>query len=329
MAEAEAAAKVESTSDRDAIARGRRLADGLMKPPAARMAAAGPAPKRNLLIAIGDSWFNYWPRGDVLDVLEDRLQRTIDRSAKAGRKLTEMLYPEPMSLLDEPLPPGEADGAEIGWLTKRLLEMTADERQRLQAILVSAGGNDVAGAGDVLSDVVKRKGAYWPEGPLDQHRLEEVVDVRLRGHYLTLVACIARACEAVNLGRRVPILLHGYDYPVPDGRGVLGVSWLRKPLEDLGYTQLLERVDILRQLIEKLNEMQKKLVTFVAAQPDLQAFVDLRHVDLRGTLNSDKGYTVHWQNELHPTIPFGFGEVSKKFVAELLALTRAAPGGRT
>lgn len=315
----------ETEADRDAIQRGRDLADGLLKRPAAPVPRAAVAPARDLLFAIGDSWFNYWPRGDILDVLEDQLHHTIERKAKAGRKLTEMLYQQPPSLLGTALPPSKTDGAEISWLTKRLVAMTADEKQRLQAILVSAGGNDVAGDRDVLMDMVNQKDPNGGNEWLNESNVAKIVDARLRAHYLTLVACIARACETAEIGSRVPILLHGYDFPVADGRGVLGVSWLKKPLEDRGYKDLAERVDIMKRLIDRLNEMQMAVVSVVGGHADLQ-HVELRHIELRGTLTNGAGYTVYWQNELHPTIPVGFGEVSKKFIAELGKLTLAAQG---
>ena len=36
-----------------------------------------------------------------------------------------------------------------------------------------------------------------------------------------MLSAVTAACQDL-LGAPVPILLHGYDYPVPDGRGFLG-----------------------------------------------------------------------------------------------------------
>ncbi len=46
---------------------------------------ADKAEPRPLLLALGDSWFAYWPRGDILDVLEDRGQLGLSRRYLADR----------------------------------------------------------------------------------------------------------------------------------------------------------------------------------------------------------------------------------------------------
>lgn len=316
----------DKTDDTRAIRRGRAIANRLLKPPTPVPDLSKEPPVRDLLLAIGDSWFNYWPRGDILDVLEARLGHTIARSAKAGRKLAEMLYAEPPSLLGTGPKSTLPNGAEITWLIGRLSDMKADEQKRLLAILVSAGGNDIAGDPAVLHSLVQKKGKGPPA--LNEAQVVQVVDGRLREHYATLLACITHTCDEV-LGRRVSILLHGYDYPVSDGRGVPGRNWLAPVLRELGYgewggrklsdAELEERKTIMTQLIDRLNKMQIALID------DNKEFSHVHHVELRGTLKSDKDYQLDWQNELHPTIPKGFGAVSAKFIDELEKLKPAAP----
>ena len=48
-----------------------------------------------------------------------------------------------------------------------------------------------------------------------------VIDERIADAYLHIIARITALCEAM-LGTKVPILLHGYGLPIPDGDGVLG-----------------------------------------------------------------------------------------------------------
>ncbi len=48
-----------------------------------------------------------------------------------------------------------------------------------------------------------------------------MIDDRVRLAYVRILDAVTGVCEGL-LGRRVPIVLHGYDYPVPDGRGFLG-----------------------------------------------------------------------------------------------------------
>ena len=309
----------DTTRDKVAIDRGHAKAKRLLAPPPAAREIGKDAPVRDLILAIGDSWFNYWPRGDILDVLEARLGHLIERRAAAGRKLAEMLYLKPPSLLDAAPAATDPDGVEISWLTGRLRDMKPVEKARVRAILVSAGGNDVAGDERVLHDLVNPKDPRAVNAPLlNEDRVLAAVDGRLREHYATLLACITHACDK-TLNSRPPILLHGYAHPVADGRGVLGRVWLEPTLRGLGYVDLVERKEIMKELIDRLNKMQKAVIG------DNPEFKHVRHVDVRPALINDETYKLYWQNELHPTIPMGFAEVSKLFIAELDSLLDAVP----
>ena len=48
-----------------------------------------------------------------------------------------------------------------------------------------------------------------------------MIDVRLRDAYACLIGGLTELSRQY-LNRPIPILIHGYDYPVPDGRGFLG-----------------------------------------------------------------------------------------------------------
>ena len=85
--------------DQPAIERGRRLGDFLVEGQRRRLArGVGVAPlaaAQKMLIALGDSWFAYWPRGDVLDVLERKFHYNVDSRARAGSTLAEMIFEVP------------------------------------------------------------------------------------------------------------------------------------------------------------------------------------------------------------------------------------------
>jgi hypothetical protein len=192
--------------------------------------------------------------------------------------------------------------------------MNAEDQAQLRAILLSAGGNDVAGEPGVLKELVSPKQTNGPL--LDEAKVRQIVDERLYEHVVTLLVCVGRAASAA-LKRQVPILLHGYDYPVADRRGFLGRHWLHDVLIGRGYTDLGERVEIMKLLIDRLNKMQQH------AARDVARIADVRHVELRGALSNGTDYKLDWQNELHPTIPLGFGKVSARFVKELAKLERS------
>lgn len=281
-----------------AVGRGRELAGRLLDRHARGLIAAAPPGTGPLLLAIGDSWFARWPQGDLLDFLQGKHHYRVDSNARGGTRLSKMVEPT------------EPANGQLAWLLARMHALPDADKGRLHAVLVSCGGNDVVGDEATFTSMVNTASAGPP--CLNPNRVREVVGIALRSRLTTLLTTVSSLCENV-LSRPVPILIHGYDHPVPDGRGTFGKACLRRPLEALGYVDLAARAAIMKQLIDALNEMQED----VAAQ--LQGVV---HVDLRGTLkpSSDDGtddYKDYWQNELHPTLPKGFGRIADKVAQNL------------
>ena len=108
------------------------------------------------------------------------------------------------------------------------------------------------------------------------------------------------------------MVIHGYDYPVPDGRGYLGGwfvlpgPWLEPGFRRKGFGDLAERTRIMEVLINRYNEM----LSSVAGSAPL---AHLHYVNLRNTLPNElpKTYRQWWNDELHPTEK-GFGLVAAK-----------------
>jgi hypothetical protein len=144
-----------------------------------------------------------------------------------------------------------------------------------------------------------------------------IIDERVRFAYVTIISAITQICEG-RTGRRIPILVHGYDYPVPDGRGYLGGlsvlpgPWLEPGFRMKDYTSLDERKRWAHELIKHFNNMLEKL-------PDESGYSHVRYVNLLGTLSDDADYRDWWDNELHPT-EMGFKAVTDKIAHELTTL---------
>ena len=148
-----------------------------------------------------------------------------------------------------------------------------------------------------------------------------LIDERLRAAIVQLASAVTRLCQQ-TLGAKVPILMHGYDYPVPDGRGYLGGfwvlpgPWLSPGFEKKGYDRTLMqlRCEVMVQLIDRFNA----LVAQVAGGPGLE---HMQYVDLRGTLSQQlpRAYRDWWNDELHPTEP-GFRKIATTFDATLQTL---------
>lgn len=253
-----------------------------------------------VLVAEGDSWFDY-PFHDILKDLEDTYAYDVESVAHHGDPIEDMAYG--LHQLDD--------------FTRRIEKVVA--RGTIpKAILLSGGGDDVAGPefGMLLNH------AKSSIAGLNDSVVDGVVNQRIFTSYVTILNAVTAICKA-ETGNVLPILLHGYDYPVPDGRGFLGGwgplpgPWLdpgfrEKGFEDQTPQDLQRRILIAHDLIERFNNM-------VARLPTLSGFGHVHYVDLRNTLPTDAHYKDWWANELHPTGK-GFQAVTDKFAAVLAAL---------
>jgi hypothetical protein len=107
---------------------------------------------------------------------------------------------------------------------------------------------------------------------------------RLRNAYTFLISGLTEIAQRY-LDRPIPILLHGYDYPVPDGRGFMGGwgilpgPWLQPGLFQKGHQNLNANKAILKMLIDGFNTMLK-------AVSSLSQF---GHVTFVGVVASSRG----------------------------------------
>lgn len=270
------------------------------------------------LVAMGDSWFNYFPPFDVLVALQRKYGYAIDSVAMPGAHLVEMAPPPDWDPSHPPPLPPSGRGRQLNAMLALVDRMSPAERGATKAILLSGGGNDVAADKRVLASLLNRAGSGLP--PVNDAAVTRVVDTDLRG-VLAQVLSAATEIGRLRFGRAVPILIHGYAHPVPDGRGAGLGAWLRPVLQEQGYTDLQAGTNIMATLIDRLNLMQMQLLADNAV-----AFAHVTHVDLRSTLSNvlaADAYKQSWQNELHPTIPAGFTSVADKIQAALQVLSPA------
>jgi len=259
----------------------------------ATLATASVAPSAGLLIAEGDSWFDY-PFHDVLKELEDLHGFDVESVAHKGDRVEDMAYSD-----------GQLDD-----FTRRI-EKVVRRGDQPKAILLSGGGNDIAGDefGMLLNHAASaRRG-------LNQQVVRGIIEERLYDAYATIIAAITAVCER-TLGSRIPILVHGYGYAVADGRGFLGGAWilpgpwLEPGFIQKGYLDMAQRQPLMRDLIDQFNAMLQSITS--APQ-----FSHVRHIDLRADLATyPANYKMDWGNELHPT-ERGFATVAARFAAAL------------
>ncbi len=261
-------------------------------PRADLLRAAGGAASRGTLVAEGDSWFDY-PWTDILGCLEDDHGFDVDSVAHRGDRVEDMAY----------------SGGQLEDLV-RTIERLLRRNVPPKAILLSGGGNDVAG--DEFAILLNHSDS--PNRGFNASIVSGIVDERIRACYVAILSAVTDVCKA-RLGSTIPILVHGYDYAVPDGRGFLGGwwllpgPWLEPGFRLKGYGDLPERLELVTQLIDRFNGMLKDATS-------LPAFSHVHHVDLRGTLPNGRDYKKWWDNELHPT-KRGFRKVTERFVRVL------------
>lgn len=250
------------------------------------------------LVAAGDSWFDY-PVHDVLTKLDDEHGYNVESSAHAGDPIEAMAY----------------QGGQLDKFA-RCLDKVIGHGVIPKAVLLSGGGDDIAGdefgmlINNATSDI-----AGWNTGIVDG-----VIRQRVATAYRVMLTAISRICETAA-HKTLPILVHGYDYPVPDGRGFLG-GWLFLPgpwLKPGFQEKLFEDLTLTTQMMVAIIDQFNAMLAGLTREP---GFEHVRYVDLRGTLSNvlpNDGYQNSWANELHPTGP-GFTAVANRFAAALSAL---------
>ncbi len=219
------------------------------------------------ILAIGDSWFWYpFPGGSLISHLApivDKKEHTILAQGMNG---------------------AEAFDYVEGKYKDRIIGALRRYGSSLSAVFISGGGNDFAGFNDMrpLLNLECTGAATAAEcfraGDGGLGRFLE----RMDEHYRRLIGLIY-----THTSLDCVIVMHSYDYAIPDGRGVAGkAGWLKPALIDAGVPEHLQR-DCVRHLIDALHSM---LANIAAGDP--------RHlliVDSRGALEESE-----WANELHP-----------------------------
>jgi lysophospholipase L1-like esterase len=256
--------------------------------PASTLRALGPAVSVGLLIAEGDSWFDY-PFHDVLRLLEDDHGYDVESVAHKGDTVENMAY----------------SGGQFEEFARRL-EKTLRDGRVPDAVLISGGGNDIAG--EEFAILLNHAASGLPA--INDDVVKGVIEVRLRDAYAFLIGGLTEIAHQY-IKRPIPIVIHGYDYPIPDGRGFLGGfgplpgPWLQPGFRKKGHGDLGKNIKVMKALIDAFNNMLEGIRS-------TSQFQHVHHLDLRGTLADDTAYKKDWANELHPTEK-GFAAVAEKF----------------
>jgi hypothetical protein len=257
----------------------------------ATQATATGQPRPLILLADGDSWFDYPLSGD--------LPEASDITVQLGR----IVSPAPLIL--NLAQHGDATTQLLGVSRRNrlLAALTEPKNGPFDAILFCGGGNDLVGdqfrlwlndAASVGHDV---------ERALNEQALDDILGV-VTTAYEDLIATRDQA------GLDIPIFVHGYDFALPTNIGVCGLGpWLYPSLQSRGWMQtpsgndLTTGAAIVKQILLKFRGLMLQLASVGANK--------VVYVETQGLLQP-----TDWANELHP-VPDGFRKVATPFVGAL------------
>jgi hypothetical protein len=257
---------------------------------------AGPGPLN--LHAIGDSWFDYPLDGNIWIPFSNF---GIVADSQLGAKGT----PNP-NILNRAIH-GQASTAVLTWENQSImvndwLDTTNWTNGKLDAILVSMGGDDIVG--DQLAIYL----TYGGGAQAASGRFQGVLDL-VSASYSDLFAMRDLFASGV------PIFGHCYDYALPNGVPAAQVfgPWLQ-PSFNFAYYNFSDAQQVVVDMIDKFYSMLNGL----ASNPKNNFHL----IDTRKTIPPNNTPPDGWANELHPYIT-GFSHLADKF---LMALRGHFPG---
>ncbi len=255
----------------------------------ARLKAAGArlAPGQLVMLAHGDSWFDYPLTGNGLPLDNTDVIAQLGSMGGANPVILNLSHYGDATTDEMSLPKQQ-----------RMIQSLQNpsnwmDRGKPDAILFSGGGNDIAGNQFCIfldhSDTPGSTG-------LNDERFQKVLDA-VEASYLDLFAFRDRYASGV------PIYGHCYDFPIPNGKApICAGPWLKPSLDFNGWN-LLQGEDILKKALTGFKNLLVKLAGVPAN--------NFKPVDTQGLLKA-----ADWANELHP-YPDGFKKIAEKFVDAL------------
>src|SRR5262245_61353978 len=219
------------------------------------------------VFAEGDSWFDYpvpFFGGGIIPRLENQLGVPILNLAKAGDQARYMLGVMERKILIEQFTNGCPAGGP--W----------------DAMLFSGGGNDIVDDPMVLW--IKDFNATLPPAALiHQARLDMALGL-VRTAYEDLIEL------RDSLSPQTRLFFHGYDFVIPDGRGICFFGpWLKPTFDLRGFPTQASRCTVMTILLQQFAAMLQSLAS---------SHANVTVINTQGTLNPVPS---SWHNELHPS----------------------------
>lgn len=224
------------------------------------------------LLAFGDSWVSDLSWGSLLNSLGGLGYTSPANFCSPGIRLEAMARPRVLGDIEDYL---------------------LDAPEAPKALLISGGGNDVTSgliglpSASALYRMLLQKPASGTDA-LNYPEVKSFIDGTLYGHYVTILDRLVGMTS-------VPIVIHAYDHPIPDGRGPASmVNWLKRIFDEREISDPTMSAGAMKVLIDRLNAMVVKLTLKYPGGR-------VHHVKLTGELAKHYGndHKLLWENELH------------------------------
>lgn len=240
-----------------------------------------------VMLAQGDSWFDYPLTGNGFPFVDTDVIAQLRRIGSMPPTILNLAHHGDAATDEMSLPKQQRMIAALrnkaNWLNGKP-----------DAILFSAGGNDIAG--DQFCIFLDFNDGHAPG--LNKNRFAKALGM-VEACYLDLFALRDRVAPGV------PIFGHCYDFPIPNGAHPSCVGpWLKPSLDFCNWTVAKGTV-IVHDALAAFRDVVKRL----ADDPHNNFHL----VDTQGTLK-----LADWANELHPD-PAGFKKIAQKFADALKA----------
>lgn len=251
------------------------------------------------IVAEGDSWFAYLLVKDVVDHLR-KMGYAVIRCSEKGDTLENMVYGTGYKIDKKRNTVSNKGPLDLKEVKKAI------RRYRPRFVLFSAGGNDVVGI-----ELVRY--LYHKSTGKPSLRMAAFQDV-LNNYMKPAIEHFIKEVLAVDPG--VDILMDGYDYAKPIGKGykVAGVKlagpWILPGFGEKAITKRSEQDRIIKRLIDAFNKMLKALSV---------KHTNFHYINLRGKFPLDK----QWHNEIHLKAA-GYKTVAKLYHEQIVKIL----GGR-
>ena len=165
-------------------------------------------------------------------------------------------------------------------------------------MFLSGGGNDFAGPEDMLRILQPDCSANTTPGECYRRGQPARLMGSAADNLLDVAQLVARKLPDI------PVLVHGYDYANPNGKGFFGLGqWLQYPMDKVKIKRELQQ-DVVNDLLDAFSRRLDAIAKDCA---------NIRPVRCLGTLKREE-----WANELHP-VPTGFNKLARKWTPALQA----------